>query len=305
MASILIVDDSESKRLALRAMLATLGYEIVEADSGRSALRHVLNRTFAVILMDVRMPMMDGYETARLIRQRTLSSLTPIIFVTAYAREDVEVSAAYATGGVDFVFAPVQTDILRAKVSTFAELFVKTQALQGSVESITALNMALREAEARSRAVLQHVGDGILTVGETGRVESANRSAQHMFGYSERDLVGKPLALILKPAPEEVSDEQSAGDVLPNLASAAVVRLEVDCRRQDGSGFPAEAEMAEVTIAERRVTIACIRDISERVEAMRRERVHAETLRREAQRDRAAFEIYPACVPGPPHANPL
>jgi hypothetical protein len=187
---ILIVDDGEAKRVALRAMLATLGYEMIEADSGRAALRHVLNQTVAIILMDVRMPTMDGYETARLIRQRNKTRLIPIIFVTAYAREDLAVSAAYASGGVDFVYAPVDADILRAKVSTFAELFTKTQALQGSVRSITALNQALREAEARSRAVLQHVGDGIVTIGATGRIESVNvgrhgvrsRSNSWLFG---------------------------------------------------------------------------------------------------------------------------
>lgn len=290
---ILIVDDSAVKRLALRAMLTTLDCEIVEADSGRAALRHVLQRTFAIILMDVRMPTMDGYETARLIRQRSKTRLTPIIFVTAYAREDVEVSAAYATGAVDFVFAPVEADILRAKVSTFAELFSKTQALQGSVESITALNQALREAEARSRAVLQHVGDGIVTVGATGRVESVNRAAQQMFGYAEYELVGHPLARIITPVGDEVPDPAPAGEDLPGLASVAGVRVQVKCRRQDGSSFPAEAEMSEVRIAERRITIACIRDISERVEATGREREHAESLRREAQRDRAAFDDAP------------
>jgi CheY-like chemotaxis protein len=83
-AAVLVVDDNAAKRLAVRAMLAPLGHAVVEADSGRAALRAVISQTFAVILMDVRMPMLDGYETAKLIRQRSQSELTPFIFITAF-----------------------------------------------------------------------------------------------------------------------------------------------------------------------------------------------------------------------------
>ena len=93
-ATILVVDDNASKRVALRAMLLPLGHEVVEADSGRAALRAVLRQNFAVILMDVRMPTMDGYETAKLIRQRGQSELTPIIFFTAYGQDETETHTA-------------------------------------------------------------------------------------------------------------------------------------------------------------------------------------------------------------------
>ncbi len=92
---VLIVDDNAGKRLAIRAMLAPLGYSIVEADSGRAALRAVLRQDFAVILMDVRMPIMDGFETAKLIRQRTQSALTPIIFVTAFGGDEAQTMYAF------------------------------------------------------------------------------------------------------------------------------------------------------------------------------------------------------------------
>src|SRR5271165_5011605 len=82
--AILLVDDNAAKRLALRAMLAPLGHTVIEADSGRAALDAVLAETFALILLDVRMPTMDGYETAKRIRERSESELTPIIFVTAF-----------------------------------------------------------------------------------------------------------------------------------------------------------------------------------------------------------------------------
>ena len=126
---ILVVDDNSAKRLALKAVLLPLGYSIVEADSGEVALRCVMDQDFAVILLDVRMPVMDGFETAALIRQRRQSEMTPIIFITAYANDEIVQTDRYVEGAVDFMFAPVQPDELRAKVSVFAKLFIKAEIL--------------------------------------------------------------------------------------------------------------------------------------------------------------------------------
>ena len=126
---ILVVDDDPAKRLALRAVLSPLGYSIVEADSGLAALRCVLAQDFAVILLDVRMPIMDGIETAMLIRQRHQSEMTPIIFITAHVNDELADTDRYAQGAVDFIFAPVPPDELRAKVSVFANLFIKAEEL--------------------------------------------------------------------------------------------------------------------------------------------------------------------------------
>jgi CheY-like chemotaxis protein len=126
--SVLVVDDNANKRLAVQAMLSPLHCDIVEADSGRSALRAVLAQPFAVILMDVRMPTMDGYETAQLIRDRMQSELTPIIFVTSFGQDETKTNSAYASGAVDFIFAPVSGDVLRAKVSAFVDLFAQSGA---------------------------------------------------------------------------------------------------------------------------------------------------------------------------------
>src|ERR1035441_10737126 len=192
--AILVVDDDPGKRLAMRAILAPLGHAIVEADSGRAALRAVLRQSFALILMDVRMPTLDGYETARLIRQRSQTRLTPIIFVTASVEEHPMATAtAYASGAVDFIFTPVHPDVLRIKVSTYVDLFVQSQELlvqseelRRSLESITVLHVALHDSEARAHAVLQNVVDGIVTVDERGLIESFSRSARRLFGYRDR-----------------------------------------------------------------------------------------------------------------------
>jgi CheY-like chemotaxis protein len=197
--AVLVVNDREAQRVAIRAMLAPLDLVLVEAASGRDALRAVLRHTFALILMDVRMPTMDGYETANLIRQRVQTSQTPIIFVTAFGREDTETLTAYASGAVDFIFTPVVPDVLRAKVTVFVDLFVQSEELKRSLESITALNAALRDSEASTQAVLDNVADGILIAGETQLIESCNRSAQALFGYREDEVIGQNLAYVIAP----------------------------------------------------------------------------------------------------------
>jgi PAS domain S-box-containing protein len=142
---ILLVDDDATKRLALRAVLSPLGYRVVEADSGSAGLRCLLAEDFAVILLDVRMPIMDGFETAALIRLRKQSEMTPIIFVTAHDTAEV-MTDRYAEGAVDFITTPVHPDELRAKVSVFAKLFHQAQAnaarareLQTSSDQLTLL----------------------------------------------------------------------------------------------------------------------------------------------------------------------
>ena len=159
--SILIVDDDSTKRFALKTILAPLGEDVVEASSGADALRQLLRQEFAVLLLDVRMPMMDGFETAQLIRQRPRSELTPIIFVTALDQVETDMGRGYDLGAVDFVFAPVVPAILRAKVAVFVELYRAQQELRRYrsqlemlvEERTTALTAVNRELEAFSYAV--------------------------------------------------------------------------------------------------------------------------------------------------------
>src|SRR5437764_10955099 len=124
---ILLVDDSPENLLSAGAVLESLGQEVIKAESGREALRHLLDNDFAVILLDVMMPDMDGFETAALVRQRERSRLTPIIFLTALGRSDEHMRPGYDLGAVDYMTKPSLPAILRSKVYAFVELDRKSQ----------------------------------------------------------------------------------------------------------------------------------------------------------------------------------
>jgi signal transduction histidine kinase len=162
-ANLLLVDDQPANLLALEAILDDLGYNLVRALSGEETLRLLQEREFAAVLLDVRMPTMDGFETATRIRRREQSRHTPIIFLTAYDDHRFPVDQAYALGAVDYLVKPLVPVILRAKVTGFVELFQKTEQIRRQAErlrqmerrefeqKLAAENARLRESERRLR----------------------------------------------------------------------------------------------------------------------------------------------------------
>src|SRR5438270_9077617 len=119
--NILIVDDLPDKLLVLESILEGLDQNLVKVRSGEEALRRVLEQEFAVILLDVNMPGMDGLETAALIRRRKRSAHTPIIFITAFA-DEIHTARGYSLGAVDYILSPIVPDVLRTKVKVFVDL---------------------------------------------------------------------------------------------------------------------------------------------------------------------------------------
>jgi signal transduction histidine kinase len=149
---ILVVDDRPAQRRALTVLVGDLGADVVEAASGRDALRLLLQRDFAVILLDVNMPGIDGFETASLVRQRKRSERTPIIFVTAYG-DETHAARGYQLGAVDYIQQPVDPKALRSKVAVFVELHRKTEEANRHAESLRRHAAQLRQLADLSLAV--------------------------------------------------------------------------------------------------------------------------------------------------------
>ena len=171
---ILLVDDSADNLFSVQTALEPLGEEILLASSGKEALRLCLDQDFAAILLDVRMPDMDGFETAEFIRSRRRSKHTPLLFLTAY-RSDEQLFRGYDLGAVDFLFRPLVPEILQSKVRVFVELSRTAE--------------ALRQANTYNRSLIEASFDPLITIAPDGRVMDVNRAAEEATGLSRQELV--------------------------------------------------------------------------------------------------------------------
>src|SRR5690348_13715152 len=157
--NILMVDDKPANLVALEAMLQGLGQNLIKANSGREALKWLLTHEFAVVLLDVKMPEMDGFETATLIRERDKSRHTPIIFLTAADKSQTQAVRGYAVGAVDYLVKPIVPEFVRSKVAVFVELAKKNELLRRQAELLKASEQEARElAEEQAELVrdLEH-----------------------------------------------------------------------------------------------------------------------------------------------------
>jgi signal transduction histidine kinase/DNA-binding response OmpR family regulator len=233
-SSILIVDDRPEKLLALEAVLEDLGTRIVRAESGRDALRAVLNDDFAVILLDVNMPGLDGFETAQLIRQRPASRHIPIIFLTAFG-DDIHMTQGYKLGAVDYIQTPFVPDVLKTKVSVFVDVFRKSVQVKQQAEALRRRAEQLQKLAAASVVIngansaprmLQSVTDTArdvigshqaitLVLGQSAGTSHTRTEA--FTSYSDRyaDWRNQPLRL------EEVADTIVARSHLPTRLTEA------------------------------------------------------------------------------------
>jgi signal transduction histidine kinase/DNA-binding response OmpR family regulator len=242
-ANILVVDDLSEKLLAYETVLSKLGENLVLVNSGANALKQVLQKQFAVILLDVNMPGMDGFETAKLIRGHRRSAMTPIIFLTAFT-DEVRTAEGYASGAVDYLPTPVVPEILRAKVRVFVELFKMRQ-------------QVAQRAEERALHVASEAANRRLTfLSDAGAILGRSLS----FHATARDLVQLPVPFLAKSsllavAPSASADErnfavnldwngQSQFSELPNLdvLPAAVQQV---VRKAFESGTRAEERIAD------------------------------------------------------------
>jgi PAS domain S-box-containing protein len=177
--AVLLVDDHEENLVALEAVLEPLGCRLHKARSGEEALKALLQDDFAVILLDVQMPGLDGFETAELVRGRERTRAIPIIFVTAISKEPHHVFRGYGTGAVDYIFKPYEAVVLRSKVEVFVELYERGR--------------ALAEREQLIRATFEDAPIGMARASADGRLSHVNRALCETLGRDVSQLVGRTL----------------------------------------------------------------------------------------------------------------
>jgi len=288
---ILLVDDRAENLLALEAILEPLNQTLVRAHSGDEALRKLLLHDFAVILLDVQMPGINGFETARIIKSRERTKYIPIIFLTAISKEEEYVFEGYSVGAVDYLAKPFKPDILRSKVGVFVELYQKQRQLAEQHVLLAASELRelelkhkleMTESEARFADIVGSAMDAIVVFDADGKVSMLNAAAERMFGMPARDVVEKDVRLLFPEVAREgvlerISQSCEAEGGAPEGRPNGHI-LTFSGQRAGGEEFPIEATASCLDVRGKRTYTLIIRDISERKRAEAALKEQAESI---------------------------
>ncbi len=292
-ARILLVDDDPGSLLALETLLEGMDIVKVRTHSAQEALAELLKGDFALLLLDIQMPDMNGLEVARLIRRQRRFKDLPIIFVTALDRTREEIEKAYALGAVDFLSKPVGPEALRSKVGTFVDLYRARHELEDRVAERTeelereiVERSRAEEASATYAAVVKCSNDAVVTKTLEGKITSWNAAAERMFGYRSAEIVGRN---IIELIPEDRRSEER--EIIRKIARGELVEhYETVRRRKDGSLFDVSLTISPILdtrgriigaskvardISERKATEAAIRRLNSDLEERVRERTRS------------------------------
>ena len=274
--AILLVDDRRENLVALEATLAPLDCELVSVSSGAEALRRLLTGEFAVILLDVQMPDMDGFETARYVKQRRRTRDIPIIFVTAISKEREHVFRGYEAGAVDYLLKPYEPELLRSKVAVFVNLW--------------RAGRALRASESLQRATFDCAPIGMARLGEDHqRIAAVNRALCETLGREEADLVGRTLDELTYPEDRDVDAERRAAMLAGEEERYDVEKRLLGARGRRMPGLLSFSVARNGDGAVEPTVLVQVQDLSERKRAARQRevlireqtaRVHAEAVTR-------------------------
>ena len=288
--NILIVDDRRENLLALEAVLKSPEYHLILASSGEETLKCLLKDDFAVILLDVQMPGMDGFETARLIRARKRNKDTPIIFITAIYQTTENIVKGLSLGAIDYLFKPFHPEALKLKIEALVKIYLhgeqirlqnellaqRAVELEKMNESLERTSSDLRKAEALARMIGETSTDTVITHDGAGRILTVNPSVTEMFGYVHEELQGQHVSMLFP------------GVNFPFLKNARVMGeknkiLEVAATRKDGSIFPVDVQIGGASIEEQQIFISSVRDITERKQLEREREGRCKTLEKLVQ----------------------
>lgn len=298
---VLVVDDNPANLAAFEATLSEPGFELVIAQSGTDAMRELLSGTFAVVLLDIDMPHLDGLETARLIRSRDRCRDIPIILVTADTPDQAQLLRGYECGAVDYLVKPLLPEVLRYKVRVFVDLFRKGQQVEFPVAQLRTVNVqpqqemnqrreaerdAAFEREERQRVALSAIADAVITLDSGGDVLALNPRAEQLLGCRSEATRGIPLSKALGDANPVLLDKL-AGMVQQVCLSGATARGSTPLSFLDTGGDQRYVEYVASPVQDRRAmvvgTVLVLQDVTNRHRA-ELEREQALTREQSARR---------------------
>ena len=288
--NILLVDDQPNNLLALESILGDTG-NLVKAHSGRAALRHLLEFDFAVILLDVQMPDMDGFETAGLIREREKSRDTPIIFLTALSRSETNVFRGYELGAVDYIFKPFHPEILRSKVNVFVELFRRREAIKQQAWELARLSR-------QNELILTAAAEAIIGIDLDGMITQVNPATGRMLGRATTEMTGHDLHSQVHPIfPGVITCDVDDCELYSALRdNQPHTNVEDTFFRSDGKSFPVEFSISRITEEDGtpRGSVVTFRDVTEKRAAA--QAAEAERRYREAEAQNRAKDNFLATL---------
>ena len=258
---ILVVDDRKENLLAMDKLLKPLGAEVHKVDSGEAALSEVLHHQFAVILLDVQMPGMDGFECATLLHSNKQTANIPIIFVTAINKDQAYISKGYKAGAVDYLPKPIVPEILLGKVKVFLQL--EEQRLE--LEEVT---KQLRWISRKNKLLLDCASEGIMGLDNDGKISFINPTACALLGGAEESLLGEHISQFLyAPDGDDPMTVWEASELKENcLKNGGTYQVASDLWRQSSGSFPAELNAAALVNGKNYVqgAVLVFQDITER-----------------------------------------
>lgn len=275
--NILLVDDNPDNLLAIEAVLGDRSYNLVKCFSGEEALRRLLKDDYAVIVMDVQMPGMDGFETARLIKAREKTKEIPIIFISATSKESEHFYTGYSVGAIDYMLKPFVPQILRSKIDGFVSIYISNKRLQLQTEllhqktkELERINQELRitasklsKTQAQARVVGETSIHTMVTFDQDGLILTVNPAVEPMFQYTPQEAVGMWMVELI-PDLAVLAGDCEEGSGAGQLTAHTGAFIQVAPRRKDGSTFEAEIQIGKALVDNEPIFACTIIDITER-----------------------------------------
>ena len=288
--NILVVDDTPENLHLIEAYINKLEVNLITAASGKEALTKSSNVELALAILDVRMPVMNGYQLATKLNEERTVDKVPIIFLTASNFNELDLFKGYGAGAVDYMFKPINSEILVSKINVFLDIFRQKQKIisdaaiiEKSADDLIDVIRALKKSEEKYRSVTQTANDAIVTSNHKGLITGWNWGAEKTFGYTEAEIMGKELTLLMPKQYAQIHTQniERAGAIRDRLVVNKTIEL-VGLHKR-GHEFPVELSLSEWETESGLFFTGIIRDISSRQKA-EKELQESKSSLEEAQR---------------------